>query len=81
MERMCGHVIRPVKNGKNVMPRRYTDEEAEATMVPKIVEAIYPVLIPVEQQDCAIQARHYERMTELARMLWREFCRVEPKVP
>lgn len=56
------------------MPRpRLTDEQVEAMMVPKLVEAIYPVLIPMEQQDCAIQAKNHERMTELARKCWRSF--------
>jgi hypothetical protein len=55
------------------MPRRYSDEEVEARMVPEIVKAIYPVLIPVEQQDCAIQARNYAKMEDLARMVWRSF--------
>lgn len=55
------------------MPRRYTDAEVEAQMVPKLVEAIYPVLIPIEQQDCAIQARNHARMTKIATNLWRSF--------
>lgn len=55
------------------MPRRYTDEEVEARMVPKLVDAIYPILIPIEQQDCAIQAANYERMTAIATKIWREF--------
>lgn len=53
------------------MPRRHTDKEAAAIMIPKIVEALYPVLIPIEQQDCAIQAKNHARITEIARMvLW-----------
>ena len=55
------------------MPRRYTDSEVEARMVPKLVEAIYPVLIPIEQQDIAIQARNHLRITEIAKTVWREF--------
>ena len=55
------------------MPRR-TPEEVEALMIPKLVEAIYPVLIPMEQQDCAIQARNLARMTEIATRVWREFA-------
>jgi hypothetical protein len=43
--------------------------------VPRLVSAIYPVLIPMEQQDCAIQARNHARMTELATKVWREFAR------
>lgn len=53
-----------------------TPEEVEAFMVPRLVEAIYPVLIPMEQQDCAIQARNHARMTEIARVVWREFTDV-----
>lgn len=53
--------------------QRLTDEQVEELMVPRIVEAIYPVLIPMEQQDCAIQARNHERVTEAAREAWRRF--------
>jgi len=58
------------------MSRRLTDEETEDMMVPKIVDAIYPVLIPVEQQDCATQAQNHVRMTDIARMVWRTFSGV-----
>jgi hypothetical protein len=57
------------------MPRRYTDEEVEERMVPKIVEAIYPVLIPMEQQDTRIQAENHKHLTEVARETWRAFVR------
>lgn len=53
---------------------RLTPEEVEALMIPKLVAAIYPVLIPIEQQDCAIQAKNHAWMTELATKLWREFA-------
>lgn len=53
---------------------KLTAEEVEAFMVPRLVEAIYPVLIPMEQQDCAIQARNHARMTEIARAVWRQFA-------
>lgn len=56
------------------MPRRAIAEQVEAIMVPKIVAAIYPVLIPIEQQDCAIQARNLEQITEIATMVWREYA-------
>jgi hypothetical protein len=59
------------------MPRRYTAEQVEEIMVPKIVEALYPVLIPVEQQDCAIQARNHARITEIAKATWRQFVNGE----
>lgn len=52
---------------------RLTDEEVEAIIVPRIVEAIYPVLIPMEQQDCRIQAENHARITEVARGAWRAF--------
>lgn len=59
------------------MPRRYSDEEVQAMMVPKLVEAIYPVLIPVEQQDMKIQQRNHDLMTELATEMWRGFKTAE----
>lgn len=55
------------------MPRKYSAEQVEAMMVPKLVEAIYPVLIPIEQQDCRIQAENHQRMTDIATRIWREF--------
>lgn len=55
------------------MPRRFTDEQVELQMVPKIVEAIYPVLIPIEQQDMRIQERNHAMMTQLATELWHSF--------
>ena len=57
------------------MARRAADEEVEAKMVPRIVEVIYPVLIPMEQQDCKIQARNHARMVRLATDLWRAFVK------
>lgn len=52
---------------------RLTDAQVEALMVPKIVEAIYPILIPMEEQDCAIQAKNHEQVTHAARLAWRSF--------
>lgn len=59
------------------MPRRYTDEEVEARIVPQLVEVIYPILIPMEQQDMRIQAENRERITEVARIAWRAFTTAE----
>lgn len=53
--------------------QKLSAEEVEALMVPKLVEAIYPVLIPLEQQDVQIQAANHARMTEIARAVWRQF--------
>jgi hypothetical protein len=50
---------------------RPTPEQVEAAMVERITDALYPVLIPIEQQDCAIQARNRARVTEAARAAWR----------
>lgn len=55
------------------MPPRLTPIETEHMMVPKIVEAIYPLLIPMEQQDCKNQAQNHALMTKLATELWRSF--------
>jgi hypothetical protein len=57
------------------MPRqKLSPEEVESLMIPRLVEAIYPVLIPIEQQDCAIQAANHARMTDIARAVWRQFA-------
>jgi len=63
------------------MPARYTDEEVKAMMVPKIVDAIYPVLIPMEQQDMKIQARNHANMTILAAELWQAFQELSRPCP
>jgi hypothetical protein len=55
------------------MRSRRSDAEVEADIIPKIVGAIYPILIPMEQQDCAIQAKNHAIMTALATQLWRSF--------
>jgi len=59
--------------------QKLTPGEVEALMVPRIVEAIYPVLIPMEQQDCAIQARNHAKVTEVARQVWRSFSNGDQK--
>ncbi len=56
---------------------KLTPEEVEALMVLRLVEAIYPVLIPMEQQDCAIQARNRAKVTGVARQAWRSFTSQE----
>jgi hypothetical protein len=56
-----------------------TPEEVEAYMVPKLVTILYPVLIPFEQQDCAIQARNQARITEIAQQVWRSFSNGESR--
>lgn len=56
------------------MARRFSDEEVEARMIPQLVEAIYPVLIPMEQQDMAIQAANRAKITAIAKSAWRQFC-------
>jgi hypothetical protein len=58
---------------RRAMKRRCTNEEVEAAMIPKIVDAIYPILIPMERQDCSIQSKNYALMTDLAKQLWRSF--------
>jgi hypothetical protein len=52
---------------------RLSPEEVELMMVPRIVEALYPVLIPIEQQDCAIQAANHTKITTIAQVVWRQF--------
>lgn len=53
--------------------RKRPDAEIEALIIPKLVAAIYPVLIPVEPQDCAIQARNQKRMMRIAQGIWWSF--------
>lgn len=54
---------------------RFTPEQVEAQVVPQIIAALYPIFYPVEQQDCAIQARHHAEITEIAIQAWRSFTK------
>jgi hypothetical protein len=53
---------------------RYTPEQVEQMMIERLVEAIYPVLIPIEQQDVAIQKRNLAKITSAARSAWQSFA-------
>lgn len=55
------------------MPRKYTDEELDRKMVLQLVEAIYPILIPIEEQDIQTQDENQRLLTMLATKLWRGF--------
>lgn len=52
---------------------RYTPEQVEAHVVPLLVNALYPIFYPMEQQNCAIQDRHHALVTEIATQAWRSF--------
>lgn len=52
---------------------RFTPEQVEEMMIPRLVEAIYPVLIPMEQQDMAIQMANHAKVTAIARSAWHQF--------
>lgn len=54
-------------------PARLSPEDLEAQIVKELTAAIYPILIPMEEQDCAIQARNYEQVEGIARQAWRSF--------
>lgn len=47
--------------------------DLHARMVKEITDALYPILFPVQQQDCEIQARNYARVEEAAATLWKEW--------
>lgn len=53
--------------------RRLSPEETEQLMVPRLVDALYPVLIPMEQQDCAIQEVNHAKVRSVALLAWRAF--------
>jgi len=60
---------------------KLTSEEVEALMVPRLVDALYPVLIPMEQQCMEIQAKNRERVTRTATMAWRAFVEASSGEP
>ena len=55
------------------MPRRMTDEEVKNMMEKKISNALYPVLIPVEEQCCQIQEENAKVVNNISKMVWKEF--------
>lgn len=59
--------------------KRLTPAEVEAVMIPKLRDAIYPVLIPVEQQSVQIQAENHARITQIATDVWRSFVTQEQR--
>jgi len=52
---------------------RPSREQVEQAMTDQLAKAIYPVLFPIEQQDCQIQARHLAIVYDIARNAWRAF--------
>lgn len=44
--------------------------DLHARMVKEIADAIYPILYPIEQADCKIQAEHWGFVEHAARCLW-----------
>jgi len=50
-------------------------QQLEREMVRKIADAIYPVLIPFEEQDVAIQAENAKQIDAIAYQAWRSFFR------
>lgn len=55
--------------------RKYTKEEIEALIVPDLVKAVYPILIPIEEQSCQIQAENHQKVTQLITEMWRNFAK------
>lgn len=63
-----------------MMPRSletHSPEEIESIMVQLLADAFYPILYPVEQQDCKIQELHHVKVTSLALRVWRDFVAME----
>jgi hypothetical protein len=42
-------------------------------LIAAIADALYPILIPVEPQDCAIQAKNQARINSLAKRVYEEW--------
>lgn len=60
---------------KNDAPKRprLSPEEVGKLMIERLIEAIYPVLIPMEQQDMAIQAANRQKIASASDAAWRAF--------
>lgn len=56
---------------RKTMDPKITTEDAK---VAEIITALYPILYPIEQQDCKIQELHRSIVTNLAIALWRAFA-------
>lgn len=46
-------------------------------IIKQLIDALYPVLFPLEQQDCALQELHYKRVEEHATNFWQLWCNGE----
>lgn len=55
------------------MPPRYTPEQVEERMTKRIADAIYPILIPMEEQSVQIQAENAAVVNAIARSAWQAF--------
>lgn len=66
---------------KNDAPKRprLSPQEVDQMMIERLVDAIYPVLIPIEQQDVAIQAANFAKVQGAACMAWQSFRSNETK--
>lgn len=53
---------------KSLLKEKYDKE-----LIKKLVDAIYPILIPVEVQCMEIQAKNYELIESLATLVYTEF--------
>jgi hypothetical protein len=61
------------------MPPRYTPQEVEDRMAKRIVEALYPILIPMEEQSVQIQVENSKVMDGVARVAWQAFVAAHKK--
>lgn len=58
-------------------PARLSPADLEAQMVRELTAAIYPILIPMEEQSCAIQQRNHEQVEAISRQAWRSFLETQ----
>jgi hypothetical protein len=72
-QKLMAEAVSSVTSPLKTFQRRRTPQEVEAAMVPRIAEALRPVLIAFEEQDVAIQAQNAALMERIARVVWREF--------
>lgn len=63
------------------MPQRYTPEQVEDRMAKQIASAIYPILIPMEEQSVQIQVENAKAVDEVARTAWRAYVAICSQKP
>lgn len=59
---------------------KLSSQEVEAFMIKEVITALYPVLFPIEQQDCNIQKANHAKVEVIAKQVVKTFMKGTPDV-